>query len=69
MGKLKFTMVPQPSCSPDLAPSNFWLLPKLKMLKGQRFSADAEVQAAMHKWIRRRTESFYMDGIKKWIND
>ncbi|GFV91616.1 hypothetical protein TNCV_4761811 [Trichonephila clavipes] len=30
MGKLKFITVPQPSYSPDLAPSDFWLFPKLK---------------------------------------
>ncbi|GFS87563.1 hypothetical protein TNCV_2941651 [Trichonephila clavipes] len=38
MGKLKFTMVPQPPYSPNLAPLNLWLLPKLKeTLKDQFF--------------------------------
>jgi hypothetical protein len=32
------SQVYQPPCSPDLAPSNFWLFPKLKSpLKGRRF--------------------------------
>ncbi|GFV85725.1 mariner Mos1 transposase [Trichonephila clavipes] len=68
MGKLKFTMILQPLYSPDLAPSSFWLFPKLKeTLKGLRFSTDAEVQAAIRKWIRSEPESFSMNGMKKWI--
>jgi len=36
MTSLKFTVVPHPPYSPDLAPSDFWLFPKLKeTLKGQ----------------------------------
>ncbi|GFV99758.1 hypothetical protein TNCV_5081181 [Trichonephila clavipes] len=61
MGKLKFTMVPQPSYSPDLAPSDIWLFLKLKKtLKAQRFSTDTD--ASVRKWIRSQPESF-MDGI------
>ncbi|GFV48011.1 hypothetical protein TNCV_4150971 [Trichonephila clavipes] len=66
MGKLKFTVVPQPPFNPDLAPSDFWLFPKLKeTMKGQRFSTVAEVQAIMRKWIHRQPEYFCMDGMKK----
>ena len=51
MTSLKFTMVPHSSYSPDLALSDFWLFPKLKeTLKGQHFSLDAKVEAAVHKW-------------------
>ncbi|GFV93725.1 hypothetical protein TNCV_366261 [Trichonephila clavipes] len=50
IGNLKFTVIPQPSNSPDLAPSDFWMFPESKKtLKGQRFSTDAEVQAAVRK--------------------
>ena len=39
------TVVPHPPYSPDLAPSDFFLFPKLKMkLKGQRFQTE-EIQA------------------------
>jgi len=42
MTGLKFTLVPYPPYSPDLALSDFWLFPKLKeTLKGQHFSSDA----------------------------
>ena len=52
MTSLKFTVVPHPPYSPDWAPSDFWLLPKFKeTLKGQHFLSDAEVEAAVCKWI------------------
>jgi len=42
MASLKFTVVAHPPYSPDLAPSDFWLFPKLKeTLKGQHSSSDA----------------------------
>ena len=44
-GKCQITQVTQPSCSSDLAPSNFWLFPKLKSpLKGKRFQIIDEIQ-------------------------
>jgi histone-lysine N-methyltransferase SETMAR len=62
MTSLKFTVVSHPSYSPDLASSNFWLFPKLKdTLKGQRFSSDAEVEAAVRKWISSQPEIFFTD--------
>jgi hypothetical protein len=60
-------MVPHSSYRPDLAPSDFWLFPKLKeALKGQHFSSDAKVKAAVSKWISSQPETF-MDGINKSI--
>jgi len=52
--------VPHPPYSPDLAPSDFFLFPKLKMkLKGWRFQTE-EIQTesqspeyAMRKWLPR----------------
>jgi transposase len=50
MKRLKFTVVPHPPYSPDFAPSEFWLFPKLKeTLKGQHFLSDAKVEAAVGK--------------------
>jgi hypothetical protein len=37
------------------------------MLKGQHFSSDAEVETAVRKWISSQPETFFMDGMKKWI--
>ena len=63
MTSLKFTVVPHPPYSPDLAPSDFRLLPKLKeTLKGRHSSSDTEVEAAVRKWISIQPETFFMDG-------
>jgi hypothetical protein len=68
MTSLKFTVVPHRPYGPDLAPSDFWLFPKLmETLKGQHFSSDAEVEAAVRKWISSLPQTFFMDGTKKWI--
>jgi len=50
-----------------LAPSDFWLFSKLKeALKGHHFSTDAEVEAAVCKWISSQPENSFIDGMKKW---
>ena len=67
MTNLKITVVPHPPYSPGLAPSDFWLFPKCETLKGQHFSSDAEVEAAVGKWISSQPETFFMDGMNKWI--
>jgi hypothetical protein len=68
MTSLKFTAVSHPSFSPDLALSDFWLFPKLKKtLKGQHFSSDAEVEAVVSKCISSQPETFFIDGMNKWI--
>jgi hypothetical protein len=42
--KHEMTVVPQPSCSPDLAPADFFLFPELKfLLKGHRFQMIEEI--------------------------
>ena len=50
--KHQITLVTQPHCSSDLAPRDFWLLPKLKSpLKGKRFQTIDEVQANMMRQL------------------
>jgi len=45
LAKNKMTVVPQPPYSPDLAPADFFLFPKLKStLKGRRFDTFDEIQ-------------------------
>jgi hypothetical protein len=40
------TLIPHPPHSPDLAPCDFFLFPKIKLkLKGRRFDAIEEIQA------------------------
>ncbi len=40
-----------PSYSPDLTPSDFYLLRHLKHLKGTRYSSDAEMQPAVSHFL------------------
>jgi histone-lysine N-methyltransferase SETMAR len=51
MGKLRdlhYELLEHPPCSPDLAPSDFYLFPKLKLfLAGEHFSSNQEVIAAV----------------------
>ena len=49
-GKNSTHIVPQPPYSPDLAPRDFWLFPKLKRpLRGHRFDTIEEIQAESKK--------------------
>ena len=62
MTSLKFTVVPHPPYSPELAPSDLCLFPNLKeTLKGQHFSSDAKVEAAVRKWISSQPETFFVN--------
>jgi len=47
------TVVPHPPYSPDLAPSDFFLFPKMKIkLKGQRFQTVEEIQAELQAVLK-----------------
>jgi histone-lysine N-methyltransferase SETMAR len=65
---LDFSVLPHPPYSPDLAPSDFHLFPKLKgQLKGQRFSCDEEVKSAVRKWFQKQDTNFFNDGLQKLV--
>jgi histone-lysine N-methyltransferase SETMAR len=50
--------------SPDLAPSDFYLFPKLKLfLAGQCFSSNQEAIAAVKGYFADLTKNHYRDGI------
>jgi histone-lysine N-methyltransferase SETMAR len=55
IGKLRdqhYELLELPPCSPDLAPSDFYLFPKLKLfLAGQRFSSNQEAIAAVEVYF------------------
>lgn len=60
-----FVELPHPPYSPDLAPSDFFLFPKMKSeLKGQRFSDDDEVKEAVMAYLEDQDETFYLEGIR-----
>jgi histone-lysine N-methyltransferase SETMAR len=67
MGKLRdlhYQLLEHPRYSPDLAPSDFYLFPKLKLfLAGQHFSSNQGVIAAVEGYFADLTKNHYRDGI------
>lgn len=60
-----FEVVDHPPYSPDLAPSDFHLFPKLKQhLRGQVFPDDNAVMDAVTAWFHEQEESFFQQGIE-----
>jgi len=50
--QLGFEALPHPPYSPDLAPSDYHLFgPVKKMLGGQKFASDTEVQSVVCQWL------------------
>jgi histone-lysine N-methyltransferase SETMAR len=67
LGKLRdlhYELLEHPPYSPDLAPSDFHLFPKLKIfLAGQRFPSNKETIAAVEGYFADLKENQYRDGI------
>jgi len=67
MGNLRdlhYELLEHPPHTPDLAPPDFCLFPKLKFfLAGQRFSSNQEAIAAVERYFADRTKNHYRDGI------
>lgn len=58
-----------PSYSPDLAPSDFHLFPRMKTwLTTQRFDDDEELRVHVTKWLRSQMADFYDEGISKLVH-
>jgi transposase len=59
--------VPHPPYSPDLAPADFFLFPKLKStLKGRRFQTIEEIQENAVRELRAITESAFQEAFQQW---
>ena len=67
MGKLRdlhYELLEHPPYSPDLAPSDFYIFPKLKLfLADQRFSSNQEAIAAVEGYFADLTKNLYRNGI------
>jgi len=58
-----------PRYSPDLAPSDFHLFPKMKKhLRAKRFKSHDDVKHEVQKWLRGRDPTFYRQGFEKWVS-
>jgi len=61
---LGFIDMSLPPYRPDLAPSDYYLFPKLKeFLRGKIFSSDAQVEKATMNFLHRKPPSFFSKGI------
>lgn len=62
--KCGFELLPHPPYSPDLAPSDFYLFPKLKShLRGHHFGNNDDVIDAVEEFLRDQEANFFHDGI------
>ena len=59
-----YELIPHPVHSPDLAPSDYFLFPKLKMdIRGRHFRSNEEVVAAAEEWVRDKDPGFFSSGL------
>lgn len=69
LDSFKWEIFPHPPYSPDLAPSDFHLFPKMKnWLATQRFDDDDELRACVTEWLRSQAADFYDEGISKLVH-
>ena len=63
---LRYKILPHPPYPPDLAPSDYFLFPNMKTwLKGQRFSSNEEIIAAINEYFEGFDQNYFLEGIKK----
>jgi transposase len=65
--KQETIVVPQPPYSPDLAPADFFLFPKLKYtLKGRRFQTVEEIIENSLQDLRAILQNTFQDAFQNW---
>ena len=66
--KMGIKTVPHPPCSPDIAPFDFWLFPKLKeKLRGCRYETIEEMKEAVMKVIDMLTQEDFHGAFQKLL--
>jgi transposase len=67
LAKQETIVVPQPLYSPDLAPADFFLFPKLKSnLKGRRFQTVEEIKENSLQDLRTIPQNTFQNWKKRW---
>jgi len=67
LAKHQTSVVPHPPYSPDLAPADFFLFPKLKTtLKGRSFQTIEEIQENALRELRAIIESAFQKAFQQW---
>ena len=65
--ELRFELLDHPPYLPDLAPSDFFLFPCLKIALGElRFSSNEEVIASVNNYFAEKNAAYYFDGLQRW---
>lgn len=66
--QFKWEVWEHPPYSPDLAPSDFHLFPKLKdFLGGSHYGSDDELKEAVSDWFNSLAATVYAEGIEKLV--
>jgi transposase len=69
LAKQETIVMPQPPYSPDLAPVDFFLFPKLKStLKGRRFQMVEEIKENLLQDLRAILQNTFQDAFRNWKN-
>jgi [histone H3]-lysine36 N-dimethyltransferase SETMAR len=67
--KVGFNILNHPPYSPDLAPSDYYLFPKMKKeLRGKKFTSDEEVKDAVSAHFADKDKTFFYEDIHKLID-
>ena len=65
--ELRFELLDHQPYSPDLAPSDFFLFPGLKIALGeQRFSSNEKVITFVNNYFAEKKAGYYLDGLQRW---
>jgi transposase len=67
LASTKTTVIPQPPYSPDLAPCDYFLFPKMKLkLKGRRFDSIEEIQTESQDVMKTLTQNDFQQCFRSW---
>ena len=59
-----YELIPHPTYSPDLAPSDYFLFPNFKKdIRGRHFRSNEEVMVAVEEWVRDKDPIFFSSGL------
>ena len=64
----RISILPHPAYSPDLAPCDFWLFPKLKeLLAGNKYARAQDLSKAVNAELRGIPKTEYRAAFDKWL--
>ena len=59
-----YELIPHPAFSPDLAPSDLFILPNLKRdIRGCHVLSDEEAVTAVEEWVNEKNPHFFSSGL------